>query len=177
MAVEHARPRLGRLADQPITLKVFLAPCAILAALLGLALSALGMLSADKARLHDISDGALPAYQRAAEAKDAVNATQTALQHMLSVAANESDPARIGNAADPVRRSNIVASEAFGRLTVSGAGGASIASLRQGLGAYQAALGDVVTAAAADPASATMLMADVDDQFNKLTAGLDRYRG
>jgi methyl-accepting chemotaxis protein len=177
MAVEHARPRLGRLADQPITLKVFLAPCAILAALLGLALSALGMLSADKARLHDISDGALPAYQRAAEAKDAVNATQTALQHMLSVAANESDPARIGKAADPVRRSNIVASEAFGRLTVSGAGGASIASLRQGLGAYQAALGDVVTAAAADPASATMLMADVDDQFNKLTAGLDRYRG
>ncbi len=177
MGVEHARPRLGRLADQPITLKVFLAPCVILIALLGLALSALGMLSADKARLHDISAGALPAYQRAAEAKDAVNATQTALQHMLSVAANESDPARIGQAADPVRRSNIVATEAFGRLTVSGGGGDSITALRQGLGAYQAALGEVVTAAAADPASATMLMADVDDQFNKLTAGLDRYRG
>ncbi|MGA3399270.1 MAG: methyl-accepting chemotaxis protein [Acetobacteraceae bacterium] len=170
------RPRLGQLADLPITLKVFLAPCVILAALLGLALAALGMLAADETRLHDISAGALPAYQRAAEAKDAVNATQTALQHMLSVAANESDPARIGQAAVPVRQSSAGTTETFARLPSTGAGSESIASLRQGLGAYQAALDDVVKAAASDPASATMLMSDVEDRFNALSTALDRYR-
>lgn len=171
------RPRLGRLADLPITLKVFLAPCVILAALVSLVLVALSMLSADKTRLHDISAGALPAYQRAAEAKDAVNATQTALQHMLSVAANESDPARIGQAASPVRQASTTATEAFARLSGQGADRDSIASLRQGLGAYQAALADVVKAAASDPASASILMSDVDDHFNALSAGLDQYRG
>ena len=171
------RHALGRLADQPITLKVFLAPCVILVALLGMVLTALGMLSADKTRLHDISAGALPAYQRAAEAKDAVNATQTALQHMLSVAANESDPARIGQAAVPIRRASAAATEAFGRLSNAGAGGDVIATLRKGLAAYQAAAADVIDAAATDPASATMLMSGVEDSFTTLSASLDRYRG
>ena len=171
------RDVLGRLADQPITLKVFLAPCVILVALLGMVLTALGMLSADKTRLHDISAGALPAYQRAAEAKDAVNATQTALQHMLSVAANESDPARIGQAAVPIRRASAAATEAFGRLSNAGAGGDVIATLRKGLAAYQAAAADVIDAAATDPASATMLMSGVEDSFTTLSASLDRYRG
>ncbi len=171
------RHGLGRLADQPITLKVFLAPCVILVALLGMVLTALGMLSADKTRLHDISAGALPAYQRAAEAKDAVNATQTALQHMLSVAANESDPARIGQAAVPIRRASAAATEAFGRLSNAGVGGDVIAILRKGLAAYQAAAADVIDAAATDPASATMLMSGVEDSFTTLSASLDRYRG
>jgi methyl-accepting chemotaxis protein len=146
-------------------------------ALLGMVLTALGMLSADKTRLHDISAGALPAYQRAAEAKDAVNATQTALQHMLSVAANESDPARIGQAAVPIRRASAAATEAFGRLSNAGAGGDVIATLRKGLAAYQAAAADVIDAAATDPASATMLMSGVEDSFTTLSASLDRYRG
>jgi methyl-accepting chemotaxis protein len=178
--MSRERPRrhlLGRLADQPITLKVFLAPCVILVALLGMVLIALGMLSADKTRLHDISAGALPAYQRAAEAKDAVNATQTALQHMLSVAANESDPARIGQAAVPVRRASAAATEAFGRLSAFGAGGDVVATLRKGLVTYQAASADVIDAAATDPASASMLMSGVEDSFNTLSASLDRYRG
>ncbi len=177
MSGKQTRRRRPRwLADLPITLKVFLAPCVILMALLGLALAALGMLAADQARLNDISAGALPAYQRAAEAKDAVNAVQTALQRMLSVAANESDPARIGRAAVPVHRASAAAADAFARLSAAGAGGDAIGALRQGLGTYQTALAEVVTAAASDPASATMLMSDVDDRFNALSAGLDRYR-
>jgi methyl-accepting chemotaxis protein len=175
--LQPGQHRLGRLADLPIALKVFLAPCVILAALLGLALAALGMLAADKTRLHDISAGALPAYQRAAEAKDAANATQTALQHMLSVAANESDAARVVQAAAPVRHASAAATDAFARLAGAGAGGDAVASLRQGLGAYQTALAEVVTAAQSDPASATMLMSDVDDRFKALSAGLDHYRG
>jgi len=178
MSREHRRRlRLGRLADLPITLKVFLAPCVILAVLLGLAFASLGMLSADRTRLHDISAGALPAYQRAAEAKDAVNTVQTALQHMLSVAANESDPARVGKAAAPVGQASTAATEAFGRLSGAAAGSDTIAALRKGLGAYQAALADVVKTAASDPASATMLMSDVEDHFNTLSTDLDRYRG
>ena len=157
---------------------MFLAPCVILAALLGLALAALGMLAADKSRLHDISAGALPAYQRAAEAKDAVNATQTALQHMLSVAANESDPARIGQAAAPVKRASAAATEAFARLS-GDRRRMAMPSRRCGRAwaPTRRRWRDVVTAAASDPASATMLMSGVDDNFNALSAGLDRYRG
>jgi methyl-accepting chemotaxis protein len=168
---------LSRLADLPITVKVFLAPGVILAALLCLALLSLTMLSADKARLHDISDGALPAYQRAAEAKDAVNATQTAMQRMLSVAANESDPARIRQAARPVEQSSAAATQAFARLSAATAGGDAVPTLRQSLATYQTALSEVINAASSDPASATMLMADVDDRFNTLATGLDHYRG
>jgi methyl-accepting chemotaxis protein len=164
--------RVRGLKDLPITLKVFLAPCLILVVTVGLSVAALGMLSDDKARLHDIGTDAFLNYQHAAEAKDAVNATQTALQHMLSVAANESDPARVSQAAVPVRRASAGATDAFGRLS-SG----DVVALRQGLAAYQSALDEIVAAAASDAATATMLMAGVEDRFNALSAGLDRYRG
>jgi hypothetical protein len=154
-----ARHGRRRLADLPITLKVFLAPCVILAVMIGLAVAALGMLSDGRTNLHGISAEAFPAYQRAAEAKDAVNAAQTALQHMLSVAANESDPARIGQAAVPVRHASAAATDAFTRLSGDAAG------LREALIAYQAALGEIIEAAAIDSASATMLMSGVDDRF------------
>lgn len=172
-----ARRRSRPLADLSITLKVFVAPCVILLVLLGLAVAAVFVLAADKARLHDISAGALPAYQRAAEAKDAVNATQTALQHMLSVAANESDPKRVRQIAEQVRGAANGAGAAFTHLVASGAASDKIPALRTDLATYQAAVNDVVTAATSDPASATMLMADVDDRFGALSAGLDRYRG
>ena len=171
------RRRTRRLADLPITLKVFVAPCVILLVLLGLAIASVVMLGSDQTRLHDISAGALPAYQRAAEAKDAVNATQTALQHMLSVAANESDPKRVQATALPVRAAVTAAGAAFTRLAAGGAASGSVPALRKDLAAYQAAVNDVVTAALSDPASATMLMADVDDRFTALSTGLDRYRG
>ena len=175
-AAPSARRRTRRLADLPITLKVFVAPCVILLVLLGLAVTSALMLAADQARLHEISAGALPAYQRAAEAKDAVNATQTALQHMLSVAANESDPKRVQQTAQPVRAASAAAGTAFTQLTGAGTAGGSLAGLRKDLAAYQAAVTDVVAAALSDPASATMLMADVDDHFSALCTGLDRYR-
>lgn len=166
-----------RLADLSITLKVFVAPCLILVVLLGLSIASGFMLTADQARLHEISAGALPAYQRAAEAKDAVNATQTALQHMLSVAANESDPKRVQQTAQPVRAASATAGAAFTRFASGRAASDGLAGLRKDLAAYQAAVNDVVTAALSDPASATMLMADVDDHFAALCTGLDRFRG
>jgi len=175
--VRSIRRRARRLADLSITLKVFVAPCVILLVLLGLAVASVVMLASDQARLHDISAGALPAYQRAAEAKDAVNAIETALQHMLSVAANESDPKRVRQTAQPVRAASTAASAAFTRFSAGGAAGGSLPGLRKDLAAYQSAVNDVVTAALSDPASATMLMADVDDRFTALSAGLDRYRG
>lgn len=51
----------------------------MLLAMLGLALAALNMLANDKTRLHTIGVDAFRAYQCAAEAKDVVNTTQTAL--------------------------------------------------------------------------------------------------
>jgi methyl-accepting chemotaxis protein len=164
------RWRLG-LADLPITLKVFVAPCVILLAMLALVLAALNMLANDKIRLHAIGVDAFRAYQYAAEAKDAVNTTQTALQHMLSVAANESDAGRVAQTANAVRQTSAGAQASFARLSSP-----DIAALRQSLAAYQSALEEVVQAATTDPASATMLMGDVDDRFTALITALDRDR-
>ncbi len=72
----------------------------------------------------------------------------------------------------PVRKASAAATDAFGRLS-SG----EVVALRHGLAAYQSALDEIVAAAASDAATATMLMAGVEDRFNALSAGLDRYRG
>src|SRR3954470_9331602 len=96
--------RIWRLADLPIYAKVSLAPGLILLVLLLLSLASLRMLNGGEDRLHAITEPAFPTYKRAAESKDAVNAIQTALQHTLSVAANESDEARVRSVAGPVRQ-------------------------------------------------------------------------
>src|SRR3954451_12979322 len=117
-----ARCGWWRLRNAPIYAKVSLAPALILSVLLLLSLLSLHMLDAAKTRLDAISGRAFPAYQRAAETKDAVDGIQTGLQHTLSVAANESDATRVRKVAAPVR-------EAIGRARTA------LDRLRQQIGA------------------------------------------
>ena len=111
-------PRLGwrRLADVPIYVKVCLAPVLVLLALLLLSVMSLRMLNAGETRIRVIGEYAFVTYQRAAEAKDAVNAVQTALQHLLSVAANESDAKRIAQVAAPLREATGHAADTLNHL-------------------------------------------------------------
>ena len=166
-----------RLANLPIYAKVSLAPGLILVVLVLLSLGSLRMLDTAGSRLQAISERAFPTYQRAAETKDAVDAIQTALQHTLSVAANESDAARVLAVAAPVRQAIARAATALDRLRQQiGTADAAIATAGKSFDAYQAAASDVLTAAAADPATATMLMADVDQQFASLSEELNGYK-
>jgi hypothetical protein len=112
------------------------------------------MLASDKTHLHGIGVDAFRAYQYAAEAKDAVNTTETAVQHRLAVAANESDAGRVAQMANAVRQISASAPDSFTHLSSP-----DIVTLRQSLAAYQSAVGEVVQAATTNPASATMLMA------------------
>jgi methyl-accepting chemotaxis protein len=168
--------RLPSLADLPVTLKVFLAPGLILAAMLGLSVVAWRLLSEGNAYLHEINATALVSYRQAAGAKDAVHGTQIALYHLLSVAANESDPARLRQAAGPVRQAVAPVAATVATLAGTGSDAGLVADLRQELAAYQAALQEVLDTAATDPGSATMLMTGVDDHFQALSEGLERYR-
>jgi methyl-accepting chemotaxis protein len=166
-----------RLSDVPIYAKVSLAPGLILIVLLLLSLVSLGMLDAGKARLDAISFRAFPLYQRAAETKDAVNAIQTALQHTLSVAANESDAARIRQVAAPAREAITRSAAAIARLQQQiGLQSASIAPPLQAFDAYQSAASEVLKTAEVDSATATMLMTTADEQFAKLSVELDGYK-
>jgi methyl-accepting chemotaxis protein len=162
------------LAGAPIYVKVSLAPGLILAALVLLSLLSLRILDTAGTRLQAISEQAFPTYQRAAETKDAVNAIQTALQHMLSVAANESDAVRILKVAAPVREAMARATAALDRLRRQvGAGTEQTGMFGKSFEEYQSAVSDVLRAATSDPATATMLMADADEQFAKLSGELD----
>jgi methyl-accepting chemotaxis protein len=166
-----------RLADMPVYAKVSLAPGLILLALVAVSLISLHMLNSGQTRLRAISDQAFPTYQRAAETKDAVNAIEVGLQHTLSVAANESDPARIRAVSEPVRAAMTRGAAAVDKLltqidAASQTGGVAGKSFK----AYQAAVSDVLDAAATDAATASMMMADADDQFTKLSAELDGYK-
>jgi nitrogen fixation/metabolism regulation signal transduction histidine kinase len=165
------------LADAPIRAKVSLAPGVILLVLVLLSAVSLRLLDTAEARLEAISQRAFPTYQRAAETKDAVDAIQTALQHTLSVAANESDAARVQAVAAPVRQAIAGAGAALDRLRQQiGDGDATVAAVGKSFAAYQAAASDVLEAAASDPATATMLMADVDQQFASLSAQLNGFK-
>ena len=166
-----------RLADVPIYAKVSLAPGLILIVLVLLSAVSLRMLDTGTARLQAISGRAFPIYQRASETKDAVNAIQTALQHTLSVAANESDAARIREVAAPVRQAITRATAALDRLRQqTGAQSETNATAAKSLSAYQAAVSEVLDAAESDPATATMLMGDADEQFARLSDALDTYK-
>jgi methyl-accepting chemotaxis protein len=172
------RVRWRRLADVPIYAKVCLAPALILLALLLLSLVSLRMLNAGEARIRVIGTQAFVTYQRAADAKDSVNAVQTALQHMLSVAANESDAKRIAQVATPVRQAIGQAADTLNRLAQQiGATTETAASLLKSFEAYRTAAASVLDVAASDSATATMLMADADDGFAKLSAALDHTKG
>jgi methyl-accepting chemotaxis protein len=165
------------LADLPIYAKVSLAPGLILCVLLLLSLVSLRMLNTNEAYLHAISERAFPTYQRAAEMKDAVNAIQTALQHTLSVAANESDAARIQNVMLPVHQAITGAAASLDRLQQQIQQQHEALELpRKSFEAYRAAANEVLQTAASDAATATMLMAEADTQFAKLSGELDGYK-
>jgi HAMP domain-containing protein len=153
------------------------APGLILIALVLLSVVSLAMLGAGKARLDVISGRAFPTYQRATETKDTVDAIQTALQHTLSVAANESDVARIRSVAVSVRDAIAWARTAIDRLGQQiGPGTGSMIASHRLFEAYRAAATEVLSTVEADSATATMLMTDVDEQFAQLSADLDGYR-
>ena len=170
------RPALRHLVDVPIYAKVSLAPGLILLILLALSLFSLRIQQANESDLRAITERAFPTYQRAAETKDAVSAIQTALQHTLSVAANESDPARIRKVAQPVHAAIARAATALDRLQQQlDRQAETVAGPREAFAAYQAAAAEVLEAALSDSATATMLMAGVDEAFGKLSTELGDY--
>ncbi len=165
---------MHRLANLPISIKVFLAPGFILLVLLGVCAASVRLLGEDEARIRNITERAFVTYQLASAAKDAVNAMQTGLQRTVGVAANESDKALIARSAAPARESATQANGALDRLQQHiGSDAATVSVLRKNFSLYQAAMLDVLKAAEIDPASAVMLLSDVDNQFARLSAQLD----
>src|SRR4051812_28160075 len=168
---------MRRLANLPISIKVFLAPGFILLVLLGVCVASMRLLGDDVVRIRSITEHAFVTYQLASATKDAVNAMQTALQHTVGIAANESDKALIARVAAPAREAASRAAASLDRLRQHiGADSAAIAGLRKSFDAYQAAMLDVLKAAEIDPASTVMLLADVETQFTRLSAQLDAYK-
>ena len=171
------KPRLWRLADVSIYTKVSLVPGLILIVLVLLSFLSLRMLGAAKDRLDGITLRAFPTYQRAAETTDAVYAIQIALQHTLSVAANEGDVTRILAVEVLVRDAITRAAASLDHLHQQIGASADPANGARGeFLAYQVAVTEVLKTVETDSATATILMADADEQFAKLSTALDAYK-
>jgi methyl-accepting chemotaxis protein len=174
MPARRIRPRF---ADLPIRGKISVAPGLILLILAAVALASLRMQGTAEGRLSGITERAFPTYQRAAETKAAVDAIQIALQHTLSVAANESDANRVRAMAGPVRDAMTRATGALDGLKKQiGASDDTLTAAGKTFDSYRAAVADVLEAAASDPATATMLMSDVETQYAGLSGALNGFQ-
>ncbi|HEY1936257.1 MAG TPA: methyl-accepting chemotaxis protein [Acetobacteraceae bacterium] len=166
-----------RLANMPISAKVFLAPGFILCVLLVVSLASLHLLDDSTDRLRSLSERAFVTYQLAAEAKDAVSGVQTTMQHALAVAANENDPAHLKEFAANAKTAADRVSTTLDRLQQHLGGQTdTVTRLRKSFDAYRAGVSDVLNTAASDPASASIVLMGVEDSYGKLAAELDAYK-
>jgi methyl-accepting chemotaxis protein len=166
-----------RLANMPISAKVFLAPGFILCVLLAVSLASLHMLDNSTDRLRSLSEGAFVTYQLAAGTKDAVSSVQTSMQHALAVAANENDPAHLKQITADAQTGADRVSATLDRLQQHLGGQTdAVTRLRKSFDAYRAGVSDVLHTAATDPGSASIVLMGVEDVFAKLDAELDAYK-
>ncbi len=166
-----------RLADLPISTKVFIAPGFILCVLLVLSVVSLRMLGASEQRLRAVTEDAFVTYRLAADAKDATNAVQTAMQHTLAVAANETDAGHIKQLADTTKGTADRVSSILAALEQHvGTKDDAVVRLRKSFGIYQAGVADLLNVAVTDSATASMLLTDVEEEYGKVSANLDGYK-
>ena len=169
--------RWRRLADLPISAKVFLAPGFILCVLLAISFVSLLMLGATERSLRVVTEDSFVTYRLAAEAKDAANAVQTEMQHVLAIAANENDAVLVRQLAAAAEKPAVRAAETLLRLERHIGGPAdAVTRLRKSFDVYRAAVVDLLGVAATDPATASLLLSEVEAQYAKISADLEGYK-
>jgi methyl-accepting chemotaxis protein len=169
--------RRRRLADLPIGWRVFIAPGFVLAALIAMAVVAVLMLDAGRERIRDLSEGSFERFRLAADASDGVRRMHTLLLRTLSVAANESDAARVKSKADGFAAEAERGAVAIQRLQQHvGSGEESMREVVEAFQLYRKATKEVLDVVVSDPATATLLMSDAEQNFDTLSAKLGAFK-
>ena len=157
------------LKNLPITLKVFLAPGLTLCALLLLAAVALIDLRAAKWQVHQLSEGAFETFRLTAAAEDAAAEVHVRMLDAILVSATEVDKKRVIPRLEAVEQSLQRADAHFESLYKRlGANSVEATRLRDAREAYLSPLREVLHIARDDPASAWIIVNEVNRGFARL---------
>ena len=168
---------LRRFSEVPISAKLCIAPALILCVFLALAGFSYHNLRDSQQRLRDLSEGTFQTFRLVFNVDDLVDSFHTALLRTLSIAATESDQARVEPKVADARQAKQRMLEAFGELNRhTDARLPAYAKLNRDLGIYSAAADLVLGMVQSDPASASIFMAAAEQSYDRLAARLDELR-
>jgi methyl-accepting chemotaxis protein len=163
-------------ADWPIKFKVMAAPALVLLALIVMAIAALGFLQASMKSVHELNDVAFERYRLAADLVDATQNAHRLLLKTLSIAANESDQARLKESVQASFAAADAIADQLRRVETQFQGEDRVAQIRPVLETYRKAAQDVLDVAQSDPASATLLTFAADRGADNLLSLLKHFK-
>jgi len=168
---------LRRLSEVPISARLCLAPGLVLCVFLALAGLSYQNLRDSQHRIRDLSAGAFQTFRLVSKVDDLTDTFHTELLRTLSIAATESDQARVTPKVVAARLDKEQMVAAFDELRQhADARLPAFAKLDADLGVYSAAADIVLGVVESDPASASIFMAAAEHCFDRLSARLDELR-
>jgi signal transduction histidine kinase len=170
-------PWLRRLSEAPISAKLCIAPGLILCIFLALAGFSYRNLLDSQQRIRDLSEGTFETSRLVAAADDLTDNFNTVLLRTLSIAATESDRARVAPKVAETEEAKARMLAAFDDLARHlDTGAPALARLRTELEVYTAGADIVLGIVETDPASASIFLVPAEHSYDQVSARLDEFR-
>jgi methyl-accepting chemotaxis protein len=167
-----------RFDDLSLRLKMFLAPCFLLAALMGLAGYTLALLNNNERQLDDLSNGAFQRSALVAELDGKLHSAHAHLYQLTSVAINDSDAKRKEAFANALTKQLAGLPAALKEVETTNAGDNEarpvIEALAKIVKSYADAGQQVITMAAFDAATASIFMGTADQAYGEAQKQIDK---
>jgi methyl-accepting chemotaxis protein len=167
-----------RFDDLSLRLKMFLAPCFLLAALMGLAGYTLVLLNSNERQLDALSNGAFQRSALVAELDGKLHSAHAHLYQLTSVATNDSDAKRKEAFANALTKQLAGLPAALKEVEATNAGDNEarpvIEALAKIVKSYADAGQQVITMAAFDAATASIFMGTADQAYGEAQKQIDK---
>jgi len=167
-----------RFDDFSLRLKMFLAPCFLLAALVGLASYTLVLLNSNERQLDQLSSGAFERALAVTALDNKVSSVRARLYQLTSVATNDSDTKRIQTLADALTKELTLVPDQFKEVASANEGDSEARPLVESLGkilkSYADAGQQVISMAAFDAATASIFMGTAEQSYEQARGQLER---
>ena len=158
-----------RFDDLSLRLKMFLAPCFLLAALLGLAVYTLVLLNSNERQIAELSAGAFERSAKVAALDGSLNSLHAHLYQLTSVATNDTDSKRKEALGAALAKQLVALPAAFTAVQDANGGDAEaqpvVEALAKVMKSYADASQQVITMAAFDAATASIFMGTADQSY------------
>ena len=152
------------------------APAFVLLALLVMAAAALYFLQASTTSVHELNDVAFERYHQASDLVDATQNAHRLLLKTLSIAAIESDKARLRESVQASFAAENAIADQLLKVEEQFQGEDRVVQIRPALESYRKAAQDVLDVAKSDPASATLLTFAADRAADNLLSLLEQFK-